>query len=75
MWQTVQVSSTFHFQSMYAMIPFVHVVYWSGKSIRISGSTLKPLDFPIRTVALDFFRWYGNPCTLSYSAVFWNFTR
>jgi hypothetical protein len=23
----------------------------------------------------DFYRWYGNPCTFSYSSVFWNFTR
>jgi alpha-N-acetylglucosaminidase len=54
---------------------FLSIVYWSGKNIRISGSTLFPINEPIRIVANDLFRWYGNPCTFSYSAVFWNFTR
>ncbi|CAM4853056.1 unnamed protein product [Rotaria socialis] len=49
--------------------------YWSGKNIRLSGSSLIPLSTPIRILANDFFRWYGNPCTFSYSAVFWNFSR
>ncbi|UJR34018.1 hypothetical protein I4U23_021432 [Adineta vaga] len=49
--------------------------YWSGKNIRLSGSTLIPVPSPIRIVANDFYRWYGNPCTFSYSSVFWNFSR
>ncbi|CAF1099936.1 unnamed protein product [Adineta steineri] len=49
--------------------------YWSGKNIRLSNSSLIPLSSPIRIVANDLFRWYGNPCTFSYSAVFWNFSR
>ncbi|CAF4019656.1 unnamed protein product, partial [Adineta steineri] len=50
-------------------------VYWSGKNIRLSNSTLFPINQPIRIVANDLYRWYGNPCTFSYSAVFWNFSR
>ncbi|CAF4119373.1 unnamed protein product, partial [Adineta steineri] len=50
-------------------------VYWSGKNIRLSNSTLFPIHEPIRIVANDLYRWYGNPCTFSYSAVFWNFSR
>ncbi|CAF3526391.1 unnamed protein product, partial [Rotaria sp. Silwood2] len=50
-------------------------VYWSGKNIRISNGTLFPIIKPIRIVANDLYRWYGNPCTFSYSAVFWNFSR
>ncbi|CAF4750040.1 unnamed protein product [Rotaria sp. Silwood1] len=50
-------------------------VYWSGKNIRISDRTLFPITKPIRIVANDLYRWYGNPCTFSYSAVFWNFSR
>ncbi|CAF1477286.1 unnamed protein product [Adineta ricciae] len=49
--------------------------YWSGKNIRLNGSALIPITSPIRIVANDLFRWYGNPCTFSYSAVFWNFSR
>ncbi|CAF0843551.1 unnamed protein product [Rotaria sordida] len=49
--------------------------YWSGKNIRLPRSSLIPLTTSIRIVANDFFRWYGNPCTFSYSAVFWNFSR
>ncbi|CAF3670333.1 unnamed protein product [Rotaria sordida] len=37
--------------------------------------TLFPISKPIRIVANDLYRWYGNPCTFSYSAVFWNFSR
>lgn len=51
------------------------IVYWSGKNIRIHGSQLYPINKPIRIVANDFYRWYGNVCTLSYSSVFWNFSR
>jgi hypothetical protein len=51
------------------------IVYWSGKNIRLSGSTLFPISKPIRIIANDLYRWYGNPCTFSYSAVFWNFSR
>lgn len=51
------------------------IVYWSGKNIRLDGTTLVPLSAPIEIVANDPFRWYGNPCTFSYSAVFWNFSR
>ncbi|CAF4125837.1 unnamed protein product, partial [Rotaria sordida] len=50
-------------------------VYWSGKNIRISNSTLFPIAKPIRIIANDLYRWYGNPCTFSYSAAFWNFSR
>ncbi|CAF1296952.1 unnamed protein product [Rotaria sordida] len=49
--------------------------YWSGKKIRISNRTLFPISKPIRIVANDLYRWYGNPCTFCYSAVFWNFSR
>jgi hypothetical protein len=68
-------SSGIIYLSIYVVIPFLCIVYWAGKSIRISGSTLMPLIYPIQTFATDLFRWYGNPCTFSYSAVFWNFTR
>ncbi|CAF1659115.1 unnamed protein product, partial [Adineta ricciae] len=50
-------------------------VYWSGKNIRLVSSTLIPVHRTIRIAANDLYRWYGNPCTFSYSAVFWNFTR
>ena len=53
----------------------VSLVYWSGKNIRLSDTSLIPLSAPVRIVANDEFRWYGNPCTFSYSAVFWNFSR
>jgi hypothetical protein len=51
------------------------IVYWSGKNIQVRGAPLPPITNPIRIVANDLNRWYGNPCTFSYSAVFWNFTR
>ncbi len=66
---------TYFLISFYLVIPILYVVYWSGKNIRLTGSTLIPLSAPIRIVANDFFRWYGNTCTFSYSAVFWNFSR
>ncbi|UJR13358.1 hypothetical protein I4U23_000375 [Adineta vaga] len=50
-------------------------VYWAGKNNRLTGSTLLPISETIRIVANDLYRWYGNPCTFSYSAVFWNFSR
>ncbi len=53
----------------------IYIVYWSGKNIQPLGSRLIPISSPIRIVANDVFRWYGNPCTFSYSAVFWNFSR
>ncbi|CAF2858166.1 unnamed protein product [Rotaria sp. Silwood2] len=49
--------------------------YWSGKNIQLPRSSIIPLSTPIQIVVNDFFRWYGNPCTFSYSAVFWNFSR
>ncbi|CAF3308418.1 unnamed protein product [Rotaria sp. Silwood2] len=47
--------------------------YWSGKNIRLTGSSLIPISTPIRIVVNDLYRWYGNPCTFSYSAVFLEF--
>lgn len=57
------------------IVLFLLIVYWSGKNIQTVRSSLIPISQPIRIVANDLFRWYGNPCTFSYSAVFWNFTR
>jgi hypothetical protein len=68
-------SSGIIYLSIYVVIHFLCIVYWSGKNIRIRGSVLYQPTSPIRIVANDLFRWYGNPCTFSYSAVFWNFTR
>lgn len=54
---------------------FFELVYWSGKNIVSVSSTLTPLKDSIEINANDLFRWYGNPCTFSYSLVFWNFSR
>ena len=68
-------SRSFYRYSVTVSYVCVWIVYWSGKNIQLSGSALIPVASPIRIVANDFFRWYGNPCTFSYSAVFWNFSR
>ncbi|UJR13467.1 hypothetical protein I4U23_000481 [Adineta vaga] len=39
-------------------------VYWSV-----------PVRETIRIIANNLYRWYENPCTFSYSAVFWNFSQ
>ncbi|CAF2858779.1 unnamed protein product [Rotaria sp. Silwood2] len=44
--------------------------YWSGKNIQLPQLSIIPLSTPIQIVVNDFFRWYGNPCAFSYSAVF-----
>ncbi|XP_076439887.1 alpha-N-acetylglucosaminidase-like isoform X2 [Babylonia areolata] len=47
---------------------------WGGEHIHLP-SPLPPVSSPVVINVLDRFRYYQNVCTVSYSSVFWNWTR
>jgi alpha-N-acetylglucosaminidase len=50
-------------------------VSWSGKNINIRKSDLPVVDKAVKIIANDYFRFYQNTCTYSYSFVWWNWDR